>query len=139
VVVASRDTPVLEGAKLMRRYHVGDVVVTDEAGSRRVPVGIVTDRDIVVEVLAQDLDPGTLSLGDIMSDDLVTLRESEGILQTIELMSTRGARRAPVVDSNGGLVGIVAVDDLLELLAQELGGLVKLVSREQRQEAAVRR
>lgn len=138
VVVASQNTSVLDAAKLMRQFHVGDVVVTNEMKGRREPVGIVTDRDIVLEVLAQQLDAASLSVGDIMSSDLVTVRENEGIFQTIELMRAKGARRAPVVNGQGALVGIVSVDDLVELLAEELNELAKLVSREQKREAETR-
>ncbi|MBZ5635605.1 MAG: CBS domain-containing protein [Acidobacteriia bacterium] len=139
VVVTARTTSVLETAKLMRLHHVGDIVITDGVAGRRVPVGIVTDRDIVLEVLAQELDATSLSAGDIMSSDLVTVRENEGVFQTIQLMRAKGARRAPVVNGEGVLVGIVSVDDLVELLAEELSQLAKLVAREQKLEAELRR
>jgi len=139
VVVASPNTSVLEAAKLMRQFHVGDIVVTDEVKGKRAPVGIVTDRDIVIEVLAQGLDATGLSVGDIMIGDLITVRENEGIFQTIQLMRAKGARRAPVVNNEGTLVGIVSVDDMLELLAEELGELAKLISHEQKREAEIRR
>ena len=139
VVVTPRTTPVLELAKLMRKHHVGDIVVTDDSAPRRTPVGIVTDRDIVLEVLAQDLDAASLSAGDIMSGDLIMVRENEGVFQTIQLMRAKGARRAPVVNNEGVLVGIVSVDDLVELLAEELSQLAKLIAREQKLEAALRR
>ena len=139
VVVASPSTSVLEAAKLMRQFHVGDIVVTDEIKGKRVPVGIVTDRDIVIEVLAQGLDATGLSVGDIMIGDLIAVRENEGIFQTIQLMRAKGARRAPVVNNEGTLVGIVSVDDMVELLAEELGELAKLISREQKREAELRR
>ena len=139
VVVASPSTSVLEAAKLMRQFHVGDIEVTDEIKGKRVPVGIVTDRDIVIEVLAQGLDATGLSVGDIMIGDLIAVRENEGIFQTIQLMRAKGARRAPVVNNEGTLVGIVSVDDMVELLAEELGELAKLISREQKREAEIRR
>lgn len=139
VVVTPRTTSVSEAAKLMRQHHVGDIVVTDEIGGRRAPVGIVTDRDIVLEVLAQELDATSLSAGDIMSSDLITVRENEGVFQTVQLMRAKGARRAPVVNGEGALVGIVSVDDLVELLAEELSQLAKLIAREQKLEAELRR
>lgn len=139
VVVTPRTTSVSEAAKLMRQHHVGDIVVTDEIAGRRAPVGIVTDRDIVLEVLAQELDATSLSAGDIMSSDLITVRENEGVFQTIQLMRAKGARRAPVVNGEGALVGIVSVDDLVELLAEELSQLAKLIAREQKLEAELRR
>jgi CBS domain-containing protein len=138
VVVAPRQTSVLEAANLMRQYHVGDIVVTDESDGRRTPVGIVTDRDIVLEVLAQELNPATLSVADIMTADLITVKEHEGLCQTISRMRAKGARRAPVVDEQGVLVGIVCVDDIVELLAEELSELAKLISREQKREAEIR-
>jgi CBS domain-containing protein len=74
-----------------------------------------------------------------MSSDLITARENAGVFQTIQLMRAKGARRAPVVNGEGFLVGIVSVDDLMELLADELSELAKLVSREQKREAEIRR
>lgn len=139
VITASRETSVLEAAKLMRKHHVGDIVVADKVGNRSVPVGILTDRDIVMEVLAQDVDPAKLTVGDIMSEDLVTIKQSEGVWRTVELMRARGARRIPVVDDDGSLAGIVSVDDLVELLADELSAVAKLISREQKREVAARR
>ncbi|MBZ5674962.1 MAG: CBS domain-containing protein [Acidobacteriia bacterium] len=139
VVVTPRKTSVVEAAKLMRQHHVGDIVVTDETNGRRTPVGIVTDRDIVLEVLAQELDATSLTVGDIMTGDLVTVRENEGAFQTIQLMRAKGARRVPVVDGQGVLVGIVSVDDFVELLAEELSQLAKLVAREQKLEVELRR
>lgn len=139
VVVAPRDKPVLEAAQLMRQYHVGDIVITDEAGGKRLPVGIVTDRDIVLEVLAQGIDPAKLSVGDIMTGDLTTVREYEGVFETIQRMRAKGARRAPVVDQDGALIGIISADDFIDLLAEELSELAKLFSREQKREAEMRR
>ncbi len=139
VIVTPRESSVLDVARLMRQYHVGDVIVTDGVNGRRAPVGIITDRDIVVEVLAEGLDPATLSAGDIMSSDLTTVREKEGLFQTIQVMRAKGARRAPVVNNDGVLIGIVSVDDIVELLAEELSALSNVIAREQKQEAQLRR
>jgi len=75
VTYAARDTTVQAASKLMRHYHVGTVVVVDDMAGRRVPIGIVTDRDIVVEVNAVDLNPNVITVGDIMAPELVTVRE----------------------------------------------------------------
>lgn len=140
VVVVTRDTPVTEAARLMRQHHVGTVVIVEQAnGNRRLPLGIVTDRDIVVEIVATELDPRTLTVGDITVRELVTARESEGLLETMEIMRYKGVRRLPIVDDEGRLVGIVAIDDLLEVLAEELMELTKVVVREQAHEAQTRR
>lgn len=130
VAVAQRETTVLETSCLMRQYHVGDLVVVDETDNRRVPVGIVTDRDIVLEIVAMGLDASVLTAGDIMGLELATVGEDEGIFETMRYMRSRGIRRMPVVDNRGGLVGIVTLDDLLELLTEEMSELVKLIASE---------
>lgn len=138
VVIAEKSLPVIEAAQLMRAHHVGDLVVVEERAGRRHPVGIVTDRDIVVEVVAAGVDPDTLKLGDIMGAEVATVRESEGLFEALRYMRDRGVRRMPVVDQAGGLVGILTLDDLLSLLAEEMMELAKLVSHERQREAAAR-
>lgn len=139
VVVAQAKDSVLEAAKLMRQHHVGDVLVVEERDGKRVPVGIVTDRDLVVEVIAPELDPDAITVGDIMVFEFATVKESTGVFEAIQYMRSKGIRRLPVVDESGGLVGIVTLDDLLVLLAEELDALAKLVAREQQKEASSRR
>lgn len=130
VIIAPRETTVLDAARLMRQHHVGDLVIVDVVSGKRVPVGIVTDRDIVLEVVTMELDAAVLTAGDIMGTELATIGESEGVFETIRYMRTKGVRRIPVVNAQGGLVGILSLDDLLELLAEEMNELAKLVSRE---------
>ena len=138
VVIAERSLSVGEAARLMRSPHVGDLVVVEKKAGHNRPVGIVTDRDIVVEVVAAGVAPDSLTIGDIMGQDLATVREGEGVFETMRLMRAKGVRRMPVVDSEGGLVGIVTLDDLVTLLAEEMAELAKLVSREQQREATGR-
>jgi len=130
VVIVDRETTILEAAKLMRTEHVGDLVVTDSRNGRPVPVGILTDRDIVVELLAEEIALNKVSVGDAMSYELLSVKEQDGLQETIEKMSSRGVRRLPVVDAEGVLVGIVTVDDLMELMAEQLTGLVRLVGNQ---------
>jgi CBS domain-containing protein len=139
VVVASRDATVAQAAQLMREFHVGDLVVVDESGGRRLPAGIVTDRDVVIGVVAPGLDPATLTAGDIMTGELITAREGDGVFETLQTMRRRGVRRLPVVDAAGALAGIVALDDILEIIAEELGAAIKVTAREQANEARRRR
>ena len=139
VVTVGRDSTVIQAAKLMRLRHVGDVVIVEERDGKRVPVGIVTDRDVVVEVLATELDPNVITVGDIMIPSLAVVDEGAGVLEAIRGMAGKGVRRLPVVDAAGGLVGIVTLDDLLLLLAKEFGALTKLVTLEQKHEANRRR
>jgi CBS domain-containing protein len=133
-IYTTRTSSIVEAAQLMRDHHVGDLVVVDEQAGRRRPVGILTDRDLVVEVLAKEVDVAAVTVGDVMSNELVTARETDGLYETMQRMRARGVRRVPVVDSGGALVGIVSVDDLLDLLADELTALTRLVSREQARE-----
>jgi len=140
VVVVSKEQTIQQAAVLMRRNHVGDLVVVEErAGGRQVPVGIVTDRDIVVSVLATAVDPQVYTVGDLVARKLLTVAEDQGVFETIQYMRTNGVRRMPVVDRAGGLVGIISVDDLIQLLSDEMSELAKLIAREQVHEAAIKR
>ncbi len=134
VVILKRDDTILEAAKLMRQHHVGDVLVVEERGGIRIPVGIVTDRDLVVEIMAPELDQKVITVGDIMIRELVTVKESVGVFEAIQYMRGKTVRRLPIVDENGGLVGILTLDDLLELLSEELFAIAKLVKYQRQKE-----
>jgi CBS domain-containing protein len=131
VVVIDKDASVQEAVRLMRQFHVGALVVCDEREGRRVPLGLLTDRDIVVEVLGEGVEIGSVMVGDIMGAKLLTARESDELWETLQRMRQAGVRRLPVVDELGSLQGIVTMDDVVELLADELAQLAKLVTREQ--------
>jgi len=139
VIIVQRDDTVLDAAKLMRQHHVGDVLVVENRNGVRVPVGIVTDRDLVVEILAPELDSNAITVSDIMVPGLATVKGGTGVFEAIQYMRAKGVRRLPVVDENGGLAGIITLDDLLELLSEELLALAKLVKHEQKKEAGSRR
>jgi CBS domain-containing protein len=140
VMVATKDVTIQQAAVLMRRYHVGDLVVVQEgANGRQIPVGIVTDRDIVVSVVAPTLNPGVYTVGDLVSRELVTVTEDQGVFETIQHMRMTGVRRMPVIGREGGLVGIVSADDLIQLLSDEMTELAKLIAREQALEAESKR
>lgn len=142
VVFVNREVSVHAACKLMRHYHVGSLVVVDDVGgvdSKPVPVGMLTDRDIVVEINAMDLDANVITAGDIMSPELVTAPESLRLSEAIELMRFRGVRRLPIVNEENRLVGIVAIDDLLAVLAEELSAIAHVVSREHMREGRLRK
>jgi CBS domain-containing protein len=140
VIVATREATVASAAKLMRHHHVGSVVVVRPMnGGLDVPVGIVTDRDIVVDIVATDLDANVITVGDIMPGELVTVRADQGLLEAVQLMRVKGVRRLPVVTEDRQLVGLVALDDLLEALTEPLVDLSKVFTREQSREAAHRK
>lgn len=130
VVIAARDDTVFVAAQLMRTHHVGDIVIVDRAGEKNIPVGIVTDRDVVIELVATDLDPKAITIGDISVSKLAVLSEDAEISDAIQLMSHKGIRRLPIVDREGSLVGIVCMDDLLAVVAEDLSALAKLVEHE---------
>ena len=138
VIVVSRDTSILKACQLMRQFHVGALLVADERDGQRYPVGILTDRDIVVELLADNLDLERLNIGDAMSFELLIAEEHEDLLVTIKRMRSRGVRRMPVVSREGVLIGLLAVDDMIELLAEQLTDLVKLIANEQDRERRIR-
>lgn len=141
VITVQRDDTVLQAAKLMRQQHVGNVVVMEQHDGRSVPVGIVTDRDVVVDLVAPELDPSIITVGDIMVPELAKLKEGTGVFEAIQTMCAKGVRRMPVVadDDDEALAGIVTLDDLMMLLAEEMGALTRLVTSERNNEASTRR
>ena len=138
VAVASGGTGVAEAARMMREAHVGDLVVVDEADGRTRPVGIVTDRDLVVEVLATDLDPESVTLADLPCREVQVAREDDELLPTLERMSALGVRRLPVVDGSGSLAGIITVDDVLPLIGRLADSVVALLEQGRLEEARMR-
>jgi len=139
VLVIEVDATVREAASVMRERHVGDLVVVAERHGRVRPIGIVTDRDIAVGVVslpAETLD--ALSVGDLVVGDLVTVPERASVSQCVERMRAAAVRRLPVVDADGALVGILTLDDLVRVLARDMGALADLVSAQPRREAELR-
>lgn len=127
VTIAFRKTGVNGAARLMRENHVGCLVVVDEEQGRRLVVGLLTDRDIVTAVIASDLDPARLCVEDVMTTGLVTAREDDSLIDVMRNMRRMGVRRVPVVGDRGELIGLVTLDDVLDILAQELGLLVDAI------------
>lgn len=138
VVIVDKECSVREAARLMRTQHVGDLVVVEERDGKRIPVGIVTDRDIVLEVIAKDVDLKSVAIGDVMSFELTTASEDDEVLETVKLMRAKGVRRVPVVGKQGALIGILAVDDLIELLQEVVADIGGLIVREQKREKTKR-
>ena len=135
VAIAEKNETIIDAANHMRTAHVGDLVVIETQQNRRVPVGIITDRDIVVGAVAPNgghLD--TLVVGDIMSADPATAREAEPLEAALKKMEEGGVRRLPVVDGDGALIGILTFDDALQVLVEQQAGLAKIVVEEQRHE-----
>ncbi len=133
VVFVARNESCAQAARLMREHHVGSLVVVQD-DHRRVPVGMLTDRDLAVGVMALGLDPEKTIVEAAMRPDVAVVREDEGIGRAIALMRNGGVRRLPVVDETGALVGILAADDLIELFADEMSGLAAMLAKSPRRE-----
>ncbi len=138
VVVIEEERSVTEAAVVMREYHVGDVVIVRMEYGKQIPVGILTDRDIALGIVANGTDPDSVSVGDAMSFNLTTVAEDDDLMHVIEVMRENGIRRVPVIDSSEALVGILTVDDLLDLLSEILIDLAHLVDRQKRRETKTR-
>ena len=138
VIVIGADESVKVAAELMRKHHVGDVVLVEEQQGRRVPVGIITDRDLVVEIMVPELDPGELAARDIVTGSLATTHSEDSMLDALDLMRSKGVRRLPVVETDGSLAGIITVDDVMGLLTEMLGRLAGVVERQRTREARQR-
>jgi CBS domain-containing protein len=139
VICATREMTVTEAAKLMRQHHIGDVIIVETHDGKRIPVGIVTDRDIVVEVIAAGNDPRLLKLGDLRLAPLVTVGENASYAETVSRMSAEGVRRMPVVGADGALAGIITLDDMLWQLAAPLAALAGLSGRGRELETLTRK
>jgi CBS domain-containing protein len=129
---------VAAASRLMRDHHVGSVVIVEEATGVR-PIGMVTDRDIVVGVVAQGLDPECTPIGSLMRADLACIGEDEEVGRALQLMRSKGVRRLPVTDASGELVGLIAVDDLLDVFAEEMSAYSGMLTSEQARERATPR
>jgi CBS domain-containing protein len=126
VAIVDPDTSALAAAQLMRKHHVGALIVVD-AIDNSVPVGILTDRDLVLALMAEGLDPEVFTAGDIMSSDLVVVSDEMDAMDAVQLMRTHRLRRLVIVDAAGRLAGIVTMEDILELLTRELADLAAAV------------
>jgi len=131
VATVQKGDSVVDAAKLMREEHVGDLIVVETRGNASVPVGILTDRDVVVGVIAKRIAPDAVTVGDAMTRNLLTVREDASTEFALREMRRYGVRRAPVVRANGDLVGIIAVDDIIQHLASQLSRLAELIQLEQ--------
>jgi CBS domain-containing protein len=124
VVTATPDTTATRAAQLMRAHHVGSLVVLDVGSDSGKPVGIVTDRDLVLAVMAEELDPALFTVGDVMSVELVTAPASASLMEATHEMRRHRVRRLIVLDDVGRVVGLAALEDLLEAMTREFGELV---------------
>jgi CBS domain-containing protein len=138
VATIDPEEDVVTAAIRMREAHVGDLIVVEHRGGRVVPVGILTDRDIVVGIVAKKTPPETIRVGEAMSTELLTVHEDNGIEFALREMRRVGVRRAPVVGDNRELVGVLSIDDVIDHLAVELGHIADIIRLEQETETDTR-
>lgn len=134
VIVSGRGDSIVKVAELMRDHHVGDVLVVDANNGDQIPVGIITDRDIVIEVIAADVDIHELVVEDIMNYKLITALDTDDLMTVIKRMRAYGIRRIPVINQAGYVVGMLSTDDIIDVIAEQLIDVEQIFENEQSRE-----
>jgi CBS domain-containing protein len=134
IVTIESDGTLVEAAKLMRHFHVGYIVIVEEKKKKLYPLGIVTDRDVVIEVVATELDPETITVGDIMQQNLFVVQEDADITKTLEMMTDKGVRHLPVVSKKGELIGVASLESFLIKTTDLFGNFTQLLTNERENE-----
>ena len=138
VSIIGRGDSIIKAAKLMREHHVGDLLVVESRNGERAPIGIITDRDIVVEVIAEEADMEAITIEDVMSYKLIIAHENDDLMSTIKRMRMNAIRRIPIVNQAGGLVGILSIDDILDVITEQLMDIDQIIVNEQDKEREIR-
>lgn len=133
-VSVAADMDLVDAAKLMRDEHVGFLIAYAQGDDIRKPVGVLTDRDIVLQVIAKEVEPHSVSVQDVMTRQPLIARESDDLSEALQAMRLAGIRRVPVVNTRGGLSGIFAMDDAIDVIAGMMCDLTGSIKSEQRQE-----
>lgn len=126
IVCVDRGATIEEVARLMEEKNIGSIIVVEE----RKPMGIVTDRDILLRVINRGLDSERTSVADVMTKQIVTLREDMGLFEALQQVKGKGIRRFPIVDAKGNLQGIMTLDDILYLLGKEMADIASIIEEE---------
>jgi len=130
MICVSANDSLSDAAKLMRKNHVGDIVVCEQVTGKKTPVGIITDRDITIESLGQGVNPDSIKVSDIMSRSLATASPEEDLFGMIAKMKENGVNRLPIVDQDGNLAGIVTSKKIVQCLIQGLQDLSSLSTKQ---------
>lgn len=138
VVHIAAPATVRQAATLMRRSHVGLLVVVEQPNGERYPIGVLTDRDIVLSVVAAGIDPDVITVGDVMIRRVCSCSQDDDLFGVLQTMRNHGVRRLPVLDGNGALCGLISVDDIVAALSQHLFDLSAALRREQINEMHMR-
>lgn len=138
VTIAERRLSIVQAAQLMREHHVGCLVVVDDSPDGRLVVGMLTDRDIVTAVVAEEIDPMQRQVEDVMTRDVVSAAETDSVSDLLQTMRRKGLRRLPVTTPTGVLVGLVTLDDLLAVIVEQLRAMALSIEAGQMRERKLR-
>ena len=128
-----RSRTLQEAAIQMRDQHIGALVVTDGAANDHV-AGVVTDRDMVVRAVAKGASPVATTVGDVMTDGVMSVPQTTDVSDAMQTMFSHGIRRLAVTDDDGGVVGVLSLDDVIQAMSHELSQLASIVRSEQQRE-----
>jgi predicted transcriptional regulator len=134
VIAIDNSMDINAAAEVMRQHHIGFLIVYRSGDELRRPIGVLTDRDIVIEVVAKKVDPATVTVNDLMAQQPLVATETEELGDVLQAMRIAGIRRVPVTDMRGALVGVIAIDDVLDLITGFMCDISGSVKSEQRQE-----
>ncbi|MDI6719342.1 MAG: CBS domain-containing protein [Methanomicrobiales archaeon] len=126
VVSAQPDARVSEIVRMMKDRNVGSVVITDQNR----PVGIITDRDVLLRIVAEKRDPEAVAVSEVMTRDPMVFPADISVHEAVQKMENKWFRRIPIVDGNGRLTGIVSIDDLMGLLIREMASIASIVRKQ---------
>jgi CBS domain-containing protein len=138
VIAINSGSDAAAAAQLMREEHVGFLIVYRDGDELQKPIGVLTDRDLVLAVLARNVDPHSVTVGDVMTRQPLIANESDELNDMLQGMRLTGVRRVPVVDARGALTGIFALDDAIDLITGLMCDIAGSIKSEQRQEWRVR-
>jgi CBS domain-containing protein len=138
VITVDRGIDIAAAAGVMRENHIGYLIVTDARSGGSAPIGVITDRDIVVKVMAKDVDAHTLTVADVMTPDPLIAAEDDGISETLHRMRRLGVRRVPVVGPRGYVTGVLSIDDVVDHLVSQLADVAGSIRNELQLEETLR-
>jgi CBS domain-containing protein len=120
LITVNSDANILDAIQLMKDNGIGDVIVTEDLDGEKMPVGVLTDRDIALDVLTQTMHPERLKVSAVMTKTLVTCSQRTGVFQMIQIMKREGVSKLPLVDDNGVLKGLINAKHLIQMLIESL-------------------
>jgi CBS domain-containing protein len=135
IVGVTRSSTIQEAAALMRKHHVGTLLVMGDDPDVNTVLGFITDRDIVLQAVADGLYPDEVTAGEVMTPCVATVREDEDVHEALEAMRRAGIRRLVVMGTDGSIAGILSIDDIIDGLAADISKLAELLRRERMRES----